>query len=103
MCISFCAVTDSKSEVGGMSDTVGLMLENSPGHESPETGSGNSGGGGGGGGGGSSEEKPKDMLDPWENFDAHSAFLGPTLWDKRVPYDGNDFKVTIDSWKERNC
>ncbi|CAG7830187.1 unnamed protein product [Allacma fusca] len=39
------------------------------------------------------EEKTKEMIDPWDNFDAHSAFLGPTLWDKRLPYDGQDFKL----------
>ena len=39
------------------------------------------------------EAPPKDTLDPWENFDAQAAFLGPTLWDKRLPYDGQDFKV----------
>lgn len=42
----------------------------------------------------SMDEPPaKETVDPWENFDAQSAFLGPTLWDKRVPYDGQDFKV----------
>jgi leukemia factor-related protein len=40
------------------------------------------------------EEKTKEIGDPWENFDAHAAFLGPTLWEKRLPYDGQDFKVT---------
>jgi len=41
------------------------------------------------------EEKAKEIGDPWENFDAHAAFLGPTLWDKRqcLPYDGQDFKL----------
>ncbi|XP_021955002.1 hepatic leukemia factor isoform X2 [Folsomia candida] len=43
------------------------------------------------------EEPPaKDTIDPWENFDAQTAFLGPTLWDKRVPYDGQDFKEYVD-------
>jgi len=42
-----------------------------------------------------SDEKPKETGDPWDNFDAHAAFLGPTLWDKRLPYDGQDFKVGI--------
>jgi len=40
------------------------------------------------------EDKPKgEGMDPWDNFDAQAAFLGPTLWDKRLPYDGQDFKV----------
>lgn len=39
------------------------------------------------------EEKTKEIGDPWENFDAHAAFLGPTLWEKRLPYDGQDFKL----------
>jgi hypothetical protein len=41
----------------------------------------------------SPEDKTKETADPWDNFDAHAAFLGPTLWDKRLPYDGQDFKV----------
>lgn len=36
-----------------------------------------------------------DGMDPWDNFDAQAAFLGPTLWDKRLPYDGQDFKVKL--------
>jgi len=39
------------------------------------------------------DDKVKDLVDPWENLDAHSAFLGPNLWDKRLPYDGQDFKL----------
>lgn len=40
------------------------------------------------------EEKSKgEGMDPWDNFDAQAAFLGPSLWDKRLPYDGQDFKV----------
>lgn len=39
------------------------------------------------------EPLTKDTTDPWENFDAQAAFLGPTLWDKRLPYDGQDFKL----------
>lgn len=41
------------------------------------------------------EPPAKDTTDPWENFDAQAAFLGPTLWDKRLPYDGQDFKVGV--------
>lgn len=41
------------------------------------------------------DENPttKETTDPWDNFDAQQAFLGPNLWDKRLPYDGSDFKV----------
>ncbi|CAL8104843.1 unnamed protein product, partial [Orchesella dallaii] len=40
------------------------------------------------------EDKPKgEGMDPWDNFDAQAAFLGPTLWDKRLPYDGQEFKL----------
>uniref|UniRef100_A0A2M4DS92 Putative sequence-specific dna binding transcription factor n=3 Tax=Nyssorhynchus TaxID=44543 RepID=A0A2M4DS92_ANODA len=37
------------------------------------------------------EDKHKEEGDPW-NVDAHSAFLGPNLWDKTLPYD-SDLKV----------
>lgn len=43
---------------------------------------------------GSEEKAGKgEGMDAWDNFDAQAAFLGPTLWDKRLPYDGQDFKV----------
>lgn len=42
------------------------------------------------------ESVTKDTVDPWDNFDAQAAFLGPSLWDKRLPYDGQDFKVYSD-------
>lgn len=37
------------------------------------------------------EDKHKEEGDPW-SVDAHSAFLGPNLWDKTLPYD-SDLKV----------
>lgn len=38
------------------------------------------------------QERKKD--EDWiENFDVTAAFLGPTLWSKTLPYDG-DFKTT---------
>lgn len=44
---------------------------------------------------GSEEKAGKgEGMDAWDNFDAQAAFLGPTLWDKRLPYDGQDFKVS---------
>lgn len=39
------------------------------------------------------EKQAKGDADPWDNFDVQAAFLGPTLWDKRLPYDGQDLKV----------
>jgi len=44
----------------------------------------------------SGDEKPKDLVDPWDNFDTHhAAFIGaPPFFDKRIPYDGHDFKVS---------
>ncbi|XP_035906176.1 thyrotroph embryonic factor isoform X9 [Anopheles stephensi] len=37
------------------------------------------------------EDKHKEENDPW-NVETHSAFLGPNLWDKTLPYD-SDLKV----------
>jgi leukemia factor-related protein len=39
------------------------------------------------------DTKTKAGPESSENSDPQSAFLGPILWDKRIAYDGSDFKL----------
>lgn len=44
----------------------------------------------------SSEKTPEERIQPeWEHFEAQPTFLGPTVWERRIPYDGQDLKVNI--------
>ena len=40
------------------------------------------------------EEKMQSEAETWEHFSqAQPTFLGTTVWEKRIPFDGQDFKV----------